>query len=116
MLDRVIAGVIGLVLVLAIVWMGVGAGVVAFVAWLMPYVGLAGAAGIACAICVGLPVLWMLYAFLRSKRKKPIFAHHGRKEQAVVDALTELARERPLVAMVGATIFGAAEAVLKDRK
>ena len=113
----------GAVMVLA----GAGFACYALYAYLLPMVGNAAAAAIAAAILLFVPVLALVIFSLRARRARNELIET--LEQAAASTaftkdpdnitlvfLAGLAREKPLIAILLAGIFGAAATILRDKK
>ena len=82
---------------------------------LEPRLGVAGSAAATGLILLLPPCIWGVATVFRGpdllpRRPEPTV------ENAVVTLLSRLAREKPLLAVLGATLFGAAEILLRPKK
>ena len=82
---------------------------------LEPRLGMAGSAAVTALILLLPPCIWGVATAFRgpdllSRQSEPTV------ENAVVTLLSRLAREKPLLAVLGATLFGAAEILLRRKK
>ena len=106
--EWAIARVIGILTCAGLIWVGIGFGAFALMTILAPHMGLAGAAGLTGAmLLIGPAFAGIFYGRRRSA---------GLSDDAsdtVLSAIASVARERPLLAVLGAALFGAVEVFLK---
>jgi hypothetical protein len=108
MVARAISGIILIIAVSALIWLGVGFGGFALWEWLSPHLGTAGAAAIVAFILLLGPI--SVAATLRLRRPAP------RSDSALLALLAALGREKPIWIALGAALLGVIEAVFKRRK
>ena len=106
-----VAGVVGLFACSSLVFVGIAfAGFAIFTA-LTPFLGEAGAAGVTAAIFL-LPLLLVILVLGSGKSRR----RRTRENESLLTLIARVARERPIVAVVGAALFGAAEVLLSSRR
>ena len=110
-----IAKVVPALIGAALIFFGVAFLGVAIALALEPRLGVAGSAAVTGLILLLPPCIWGIATAFRGpdlvpRRPEPTV------ENAVVTLLSRLAREKPLLAVLGATLFGAAEVLLRRRK
>jgi len=113
-LPTVAKAVLGLIGA-ALIFFGVAFLGAAIAVALLPRLGVAGSAAVTGLILLLPPCIWGVAAAFRDpdslpRRSEPTV------ENAVVALLSRLAREKPLLAVLGATLFGAAEVLLSRKK
>jgi hypothetical protein len=113
MIMRAAAGAVALLMAIAVVCTGVGYMGVAIDAALAKPLGVPGAAALTAFILLIGPLVWCLSVLLRKPRKPPPSALG---QEALGILLGTLAKDTSIVAMVGAGIFGIAEAFFKSRR
>ena len=99
----------------ALIFFGVAFLGVAIALALQPRLGGAASAAVTGLILLLPPCIWGIATAFRgpdilSRKSEPTV------ENAVVTLLSRLAREKPLLALLGATLFGAAEVLLRRKK
>ncbi len=109
---RVVSKLIFVIFGAAMVWIGVGFLAFAIAAGLTPLVGMAWAAAIAAAILL-VPAL-SVALFLGRRRPPSALALGG--ETTLFAVISSLVREKPLMAILGAGLFGALEVWLNRKK
>jgi hypothetical protein len=109
---RVLSKLIFVVFGMAMVWIGVGFLAFAIAAGLTPYVGMAWAAAIAAALLL-MPAL-LVVLILGRKPPPSKFGLGG--ETTLFAVISTLVRDKPLLAILGAGLFGAAEVWLNRKK
>ena len=82
---------------------------------LEPRLGVAGSAAATGLILLLPPCIWGVATAFRGPDTRPRQSE-STVENAVVTLLSRLAREKPLLAVLGATLFGAAEILLRRKK
>ena len=125
MLDHAIARAVVLLAIIGLVWSGIVLAALALTLALTPYVGLAGGAALTATLCF-LPALIWLAARGLSRPNSPRLNSNpsqdhshtaqGNSETAVLTALSALAEEKPLLAVISAGLFGAADVLFKERR
>lgn len=119
MLDHAIARAIVIVVAASLILVGVAFAAFALTTALAPTMGLVGAAILTAALCLAGPVLWLLVRLV----SKPAQFHLPQQsakapvdsQQAVLTALSAMAADKPLLAVISAGLFGAADVILKER-
>lgn len=104
--ELAVAGVVGVLACAGLIWVGIGFAGFALLTALEPNVGLAGAAALTALILLVVPVFVVI-----------LFGRRGgspseKGADSVLSAIAQVARERPVLAMLGAALFGAAEVFL----
>ena len=104
------------VVALGILWIGIGFAGFALAAALTPAIGVPLAAAAAAFVLIGTSVVLVLIArphvaALPAPRKEK----DGQAEMAMMAALSSVAKDKPLLAVLSAGLFGAADVLLKDR-
>ncbi len=98
----------------ALVWVGVAFAGYALMLAMLPTLGPAQSAAVtAAALLIG-PALYLTVAALR-KKPEPL-AVEPNPEGAVLATLAAMAQDRPLLAVLGAGLFGAADVLWKKRR
>jgi sulfite exporter TauE/SafE len=106
--EWAIARVIGILTCAGLIWVGIGFGAFALTTVLAPELGLAGAAAVTAAfLLIGPAFVVIFYGRRRSTRLREDAS------ETVLSAIASIARERPLLAVLGAALFGAVEVFLK---
>jgi hypothetical protein len=109
--EQVLARILAILACAGLIWAGIGFAGFALMVALSPALGLAGAAALAAAVLLIVPMfVWLLYG------QSPINGQNAKSPDSVLSAISTVARERPLLAMIGAALFGAAEVLLSSRK
>ncbi|HVX56313.1 MAG TPA: hypothetical protein VHA37_01165 [Candidatus Saccharimonadales bacterium] len=111
MIMRAAAGVVALLMAIAVVCTGVAYLGVAIDAALVNELGVPGAAALTAFILLIVPLVWCLSVLLRKPRKPPALG-----EEALGLLLTALAKDTSIVALAGAGLFGIVEAFFKSRR
>jgi len=106
------------VVALGILWIGIGFAGFALAAALTPVIGVPLAAAAAAFVLIGTSVVLVLIArphvaALSAPRKEK--EKDGQAEMAMMAALSSVAKDKPLLAVLSAGLFGAADVLLKDR-
>jgi len=111
MIAKAAAGVVLGIVAIAMIAVGVSfAGYAIFSALAMP-VGVPGAAALTALVLLIGPLLFIVLAMMFRPRKQDLL-----NDQFIMSALSGLARDKPLIAMIGAGILGAAGIFLRRRK
>ena len=116
-----VAGVVVLVTVSALIWVGVGFAGYALYLAVLPHAGAPLAAAIAAAILVTGPLVWAVIIYAHARAKRPKFhpaemqVTPADPEAATLSLLAKLAQDKPLLAVVFAGILGASQA-MQQRK
>jgi hypothetical protein len=113
MIMRAAAGVVALLMAIAVVCTGVVYLGAAIDTALGPELGIAGAAALTAFILLIVPLIWCLSILLRKPAKPPARALG---EEAIGLLLGALAKDTSLVALAGAGLFGLIEAFFKSRR
>ena len=109
--EQAIARILGILACAGFIWVGIGFGGVALTVALSPYLGLAGAAALTAFLLLLVPAcVVLLYG------RRPATEASTRSSESILSAIAHIAKERPLLAMLGAALFGAAEVLLNSRK
>jgi hypothetical protein len=111
MIAKTAAGVVLGIIAIAMIAVGVSfAGYAIFSALATP-VGIPGAAALTALILLIGPLLFILLAMTFRPRKEELL-----NDQFVMSVLSGLARDKPLIAMVGAGLLGAAGIFLRRKR
>ncbi|HVT25770.1 MAG TPA: hypothetical protein VHD95_14175 [Rhizomicrobium sp.] len=111
MIAKTAAGVVLGIIAIAMIAVGVSfAGYAIFTALAAP-VGIPGAAALTALILLIGPLLFVLLAMMFRPRKEDLL-----NDQFIMSVLSGLARDKPLIAMVGAGLLGAAGIFLRKRR
>jgi hypothetical protein len=111
MIAKTAAGVVLGIIAIAMIAVGVSfAGYAIFTALAAP-VGIPGAAALTALILLIGPLLFVLLAMMFRPRKEDLL-----NDQFIMSVLSGLARDKPLIAMVGAGLLGAAGIFLRKRQ
>jgi hypothetical protein len=113
MIMRAAAGVVALLIVMAVIFTGVVYMGTAIDAALVNSLGVPGAAALTAFILLIVPLIWCLSILLRKPAKPPARALG---EEAIGLLLGALAKDTSLVALAGAGLFGLIEAFFKSRR
>jgi hypothetical protein len=113
MMMRAAAGVVALLMAIAVVCTGVVYLGTAIDTALVNELGVPGAAALTAFILLIVPSVWCLSVLLRRPRKPPARALG---EEALGLLLGALAKDTSLVALAGAGLFGIVEAFFKSRR
>jgi NhaP-type Na+/H+ or K+/H+ antiporter len=113
MIMRAAAGVVALLMAIAVVCTGVVYLGAAIDTALVNELGVPGAAALTAFILLIVPLVWCLSVLLRKPRKPPARALG---EEALGLLLGALAKDTSLVALAGAGLFGIVEAFFKSRR
>jgi hypothetical protein len=112
-----VAKVVVAIVALGILWIGIGFAGYAVTAAFIPFVGLAAAAAIAAVVLIALSGILVLIAKPHAvKLAVPGKEQQQQGDMAMLAALSSVAKEKPLLAVLSAGLFGAADVLLKDRK
>ncbi len=109
--SRAVAVIIGA----AFVWIGVGFGGYALMLALSDRYGVVASAAITGAVLVLLPALVLAFSLLVRPKTLPAVVE-PEPEVAVLSLLAAIARKRPLLAVLGAGVFGAADVLWTKRR
>ncbi|HEY5048135.1 MAG TPA: hypothetical protein VII49_08965 [Rhizomicrobium sp.] len=109
--GKIIAGVVGILACAGLIWVGIGFAGFAFTAALTPWLTLAGAAALAAFLLLIVPVVVVVVL-----ARKTTARVRSRGADNFLVAMASVARERPILAMLGAALFGAGQVFLKSRK
>jgi hypothetical protein len=108
--EQALARILGILACAGFIWVGIGFAGFALTLAIAPRLGLPGAAAVTGLLLLLVPIAVSLL-FGRSRSN-----WGGSKGQdSVLSAIAVVARERPVLAMLGAALFGAAEVVLNSR-
>lgn len=111
MIAKTAAGVVLGIIAIAMIAVGVSfAGYAIFTALAAP-VGIPGAAALTALILLIGPLLFILLAMMFRPRKEELL-----NDQFIMSVLSGLARDKPLIAMVGAGLLGAAGIFLRRKR
>ena len=119
MVYRIAAGIMLLFGGITLVCVGVTYAGYALYWALLPSTGAAAAAGIAAAVFLILPFLGWAFLALRGRRRKPAALKDlppNAPENVALAFLAGLSKDRPLVGMALAGLFGAATAFLRKKR
>jgi hypothetical protein len=109
--EQALARILGILACAGLVWAGIGFAGFALTAALAPSLTWAGAAALTALLLLIVPVgVVLLYGQNTTGEAR------AKGPESVLSAIAQIARERPLLAMVGAALFGAAEVLLNSRK
>lgn len=111
MRAKAVAAIIMLLFLSSLLMAGTFAAAFAIDVALTPSLGTAGAAGLTAFILLILPLGWAIISLIR--RPPP---SHLLSETAIATVLASLAKEMPVIALVGAALIGAAGAFFKRKK
>jgi hypothetical protein len=113
MIMRAAAGAVALLMAIAVVCTGVGYLGIAIDTALAKPLGVPGAAALTAFILLIGPLIWCLSVLLRKPPKPPVRAFG---EEALGLLMGAFLKDTSIVAMVGAGLFGLAEAYFKSRR
>ena len=109
--EQAIARVLGILACAGFICVGIGFAGIALTEALRPSLTLAGAAALTAFLLLLVPAcVVLLYG------RRPAGRDNTKSSDSVLSAIAHIARERPLLAMLGAALFGAAEVLLNSRK
>jgi hypothetical protein len=109
--EQALARILGLLVCAGLIWVGIGFAGLALTEALSPRFGLAEAAAVTSGALLIIPLfVWVLYGNRRTGLESP------KGPESILSAIALVAKERPLLAMLGAALFGAAEVILNSRK
>jgi hypothetical protein len=108
--EQALARILGILACAGFIWVGIGFAGFALTTAIAPRFGLAGAAGITAAALLIVPIAVSIL-FGRSRSNWA----NSKDTDSVLSAIAVVARERPVLAMLGAAAFGAAEVLLNTR-
>lgn len=111
MIAKAAAGIVFGLIAIAMIAVGVTFAGYAIFAALQPSIGAAGAAALTALIFLIGPLLFLLLALLVRPRPKDILG-----DAFLTNLLAGLVREKPLLAMLGAGLLGAAGIFLRKRR
>lgn len=111
MFAKTAAGAVLAIIAAAMVFLGVCFAAFAIFAALQPSLGVPGAAAITALILLIGPLLFVVVAVIRQPRRKDMVT-----EELLLNLFTGLARKKPVTAMVGAGLLGAAGMFLRRRR
>lgn len=109
--EVALARILGILACAGLVWVGIGFAGFALTSALAPHIGLAGAAAVTAAVLLLVPLSVVA-----------VFGRHRSADQttkgtdSALAAIAALAKERPVMAMIGAALFGAADVLLSGRR
>lgn len=106
-----VAGVVGLFACSSLIFVGFAFAGFAIYTALSPFLGEAGAAGVTAAIFLVPPLLAILILGTPKSRRK-----RRQENESLLTLIARVATERPILAMVGAALLGAAEVLLSNRR
>jgi hypothetical protein len=98
----------------ALVLTGVALAGYAIMLTLTPWFGAAGSAAATAAALLVLPLVFLAAGGMRAISARSPVASQINPETAVLRTLANVARDRPLLAVIGAGLFGAADVVLRS--
>ena len=109
--EQALARILGILACAGLIWAGIGFGGYALMAVLAPDLTWAGAAAVTAFVMLIVPlVVVLLFGRSTTETVKPKGA------DGILSAISHIAKERPLLAMLGAALFGAAEVLLNSRR
>jgi hypothetical protein len=109
--ELAIARALGILACAGLIWVGIGFAGVALTEALSPSLTFAGAAAVTAFLLLLVPAcVVLLYG------RRPTGPVNTKSSDSILSAISHIARERPLLAMLGAALFGAAEVLLNSRK
>jgi hypothetical protein len=111
-----VAKVVVAIVALGILWIGIGFAGYAITAAFIPFVGLAVAAAIAAVVLIAVAGILVLIAKPHAARLAVPGKDQQQGDVAMLAALSSVAKDKPLLAVLSAGLFGAADVLLKDRK
>ena len=111
MAARALAAILALMACAGLVWAGIGFAGFALMSFLTDFVGWPAAAAITAFVFLIVPVGAVVLIGQRVAQ-----ARKRRRADAVLAALSRIAAERPIVAVVGAALLGAVEVLLGARR
>ena len=100
----------------AFVFAGIGVGAYGLLLVLSPHLGPIGAAGAVAAALLAVPFVYVVVLLLRPPPPYIPARPVPRSEIAILSVLATVARDKPLLAVMGAGLFGAADMLLKQRR
>jgi glycerol-3-phosphate acyltransferase PlsY len=109
--EQALARILGFLACVGLMWAGIGFAGFALTAALTPSLSLAGAAGVTAVVLLIVP-LFVFVAYGGRTAGSP----EAKGPENILGAIAQIAKERPLLAMVGAALFGAAEVILNSRR
>lgn len=119
MVYRIAAGILLLFGGITLVCVGVTYAGYALYWAVLPSTGPAGAAGIAAAVFLILPFLGWAFLALRGRSRRPAALKDlppGAPENVALSFIAGLAKERPIIGMALAGLFGVATAFLRKKR
>jgi hypothetical protein len=109
--ELALARILGILACAGLIWGGIGFGGYALTAALAPDLTWAGAAAVT---ALGMLIVLLAVVLLFGRNvAEPI---KGKGADSILSAISHIAKERPLLAMLGAALFGAAEVLLNSRR
>ncbi len=108
MFARTAAGAVALLILGAVTLVGVACAAIAIDLALTPPIGPAWAAAVTAVILLVAPVTLWIVLTIKGARGAP-----KEGEAAVLQALASLAKDNPMMALVGAAIYGAADVLIR---
>jgi hypothetical protein len=111
--EQAIAGMLGVLACVGLIWGGIGFAGYALMSSLSPGLGTTGAAAITAAVLLIVPIVVVAFSRRSEPEEKPDVAKGA---DNVLSAIAKVAKERPLVAMIAAALFGAVEVYLNQRR
>jgi len=109
--ELTLARIVAILACAGLIWIGIGFAGFALTTWLTPYLTLAGAA----AATALLLVVAGLCLLLIQGRTSAGFGT-TKESDSVLSAIALIAKERPILAVIGAAIFGASEVFFSPRR
>lgn len=109
--EQALGRILGILACAGFVWVGIGFAGFALTTALAPHIGLAGAAAVAALVLLIVPII---VAALFG-RKSPALEGSKRANSAL-SVIAALAKERPVVAMIGAALLGVTEVLFAKRR
>jgi hypothetical protein len=112
MAEQALARILGILACAGFIWVGIGFAGFAITTALAPYMGVAASAAFAALVLLIVPVL--VVAIFGSKG--PAALEGSKPADSALAAIAALAKERPVMAMIGASLLGAAEVLVTKRR
>jgi LPXTG-motif cell wall-anchored protein len=112
MIGKIAAGIIFLILALAMVWIGVGFAAFAIAATFAPHIGMAWGAAIAAAILLFPAIMTALYFMLRRPPRRGLEGI----ERAMVALISSIVNDKPVMAILGAGLVGILGSLFSRKK
>jgi hypothetical protein len=114
---KIVVRAIALIAAAALIWVGIAFAGYAIATALAPSLGIAGGAAIAALVLLLPPVCAVLTTVaMQGSRRRAHEESFRDTEDTVISILSVLARDRPLMAVMGAALVGVAGVLLRGRK